>query len=69
MTMYASRNFKSKREFKLAVDSGERITLFAPGLGSPKANGTEYVSGPHYPEPHKWYATCAVKNGVVIKVT
>ena len=68
MTMYASRNFKSKREFKLAVDSGERITLFAPGLGSPKANGTEYVSGPHYPEPHKWYATCTIVNGVVTKV-
>ena len=66
--MYTSKNFKSKKELKEAVARGEKITLFAPGLGSPKANGTETVEGPHYPQPHKWYAQVEMKDGFVVKV-
>lgn len=66
--MYTDRNFKSKKAFKEAVAAGDKIRLYAPGLGSPKENGTEFVEGPHYPEPHKWYAQVTVKNGVVISV-
>lgn len=44
------------------------VTLYAPGLGQPKANGTEYVEGPHFPEPHRWYAQVEVKNGIVVGV-
>ena len=53
---------------KEAVKNGERVTLFAPGMGTPKENGTEYVEGPHYPKPHKWYASVTVKDGIVISV-
>ena len=66
--MYTSKNFKSKKELKEAVARGEKITLFAPGLGSPKTNGTETVEGPHYPQPHKWYAQVEMKDGFVVKV-
>jgi hypothetical protein len=66
--MYTTINFKNKKALKEAVKAGQRITLFAPGFGAPKDNGTEYVEGPHYPEPHKWYAAVEVKDGVVIKV-
>ena len=66
--MYASENFQSKKQFKEAVAAEEQITLYAPGLGSPKENGTETVEGPHYPEAHRWYAEVVVKDGVVIKV-
>lgn len=66
--MYTSVNFKTKKAFKEAVAKGERITLFAPGMGAPKQNGVEYVEGPHYPEPHKWYAEVVMKDGVVVKV-
>ncbi len=66
--MYTSKNFKSKKALKDAVKAGEKVTLFAPGLGAPKENGTEYVEGPHYPEPHKWYAQVTVKDGVVVAV-
>jgi hypothetical protein len=66
--MYASRNFKSKKAFKDAVASGEKVELFAPGLGTPKVNGQDFVEGPWYPEPHKWYATVEMKDGVVVKV-
>lgn len=66
--MYTCRNFKTKTAFKDAVKKGERITLFAPGLGAPKMNGIEYVEGPHYPAPHSWYAAVVMVNGVVTKV-
>jgi hypothetical protein len=66
--MYASQNFPTKTAFKKAVAEGKQITLFAPGLGTPVANGTESVSGPWSPKPHTWYANVEVKNGVVVKV-
>ena len=67
--MYADHNFKTKRAFKEAVAAGEIIGLYAPGLGKPKDNGTEYVEGPWYPEPHRWYASVKMENGVVVKVS
>lgn len=68
MTMYASTNFKNKKAFREAVAAGKQVRLFAPGLGSPKANGTEYVSGPWSPAAHSWYAEVTMVNGVVTKV-
>ena len=66
--MYASVNFKTKKAFREAVESGKQITLFAPGYGVPKSDGEEFVEGPHYPEPHRWCATVTMKNSIVIKV-
>lgn len=66
--MYTDTNFKSKKAFKDAVVAGKKVRLFAPGLGAPAVNGTEYVEGPHYPEPHRWYAQVEMKDGVVVKV-
>lgn len=66
--MYTTKNFPSKKAFKEAVAAGERVTLWAPGLGSPAVNGKEFVEGPHYPKPHSWYAQVVMENGVVIKV-
>lgn len=66
--MYTSINFKTKKAFKEAVARGEKITIYAPGIGQPRLNGTEYVEGPHYPEPHRWYAEVQMKNGYVVSV-
>lgn len=66
--MYTIQNFKTKKALKDAVAAGTKVRLFAPGLGAPKQNGTEFVEGPHYPEPHRWYAQVEVKDGVVVKV-
>lgn len=68
ISLYTNINFKTKKAFKEAVAKGEQVTLFAPGMGTPKENGTEYVEGPHYPEPHRWYAEVVVQDGYVIKV-
>jgi hypothetical protein len=66
--MYASTNFKTKKQFKEAVQNGAKITLYSPGLGSPKVNGKEFVEGPWYPEMHRFYAEVEMKDGIVIKV-
>lgn len=66
--MYSSVNFKTKKAFREAVAAGQKVTLFAPGLGSPKENGRECVEGPHFPAPHMWYAEVEMKNGLVVKV-
>ena len=66
--MYTVINFKTKKELREAVAQGIQVTLYAPGLGSPKENGREYIEGPHYPKPHTWYAEVTVENGIVTKV-
>jgi hypothetical protein len=66
--MYTTRNFPTKKALKEAVVRGERITLYAPGLGEPKVNGQDYVEGPHYPKPHSWYAEVTMQDGYVVKV-
>jgi hypothetical protein len=66
---YASKNFKSKKAFKEAVQTGEKITLRNPsGMFPTQQNGRESVEGPWYPEPHKWYASVTVTNGIVTSV-
>ncbi len=46
------------------------IRYFQPGpfSGNEPMNGTFCCEGPHYPEPHRWYATCTAVNGVIVKV-
>lgn len=53
--MYVSPNYKTKKALRDALAAGERVTVFAPGLGAPKV-GEETIEGPHYPAPHTWYA-------------
>ncbi len=67
--MYVSPNFKSKAELKRALAAGQRVTVFAPGLGTVNENGSNSIEGPHYPKPHTWYGTAVCKGGVVVKVS
>jgi hypothetical protein len=68
--MYTFSNFSSKKELKQAVASGEKIGIFQPGPfgGNEPKEGTVCLEGPHYPKPHKWYATAEIKDGYVVKV-
>ncbi len=65
---YVSPNFKTKAALKAAVKDGQEVTVFEPGYGTAPTNGTAFIEGPHYPEPHKWYAQVTVTNGKVTKV-
>lgn len=48
----------------------EPVRCYQPGLGPDLSHytGTVYLEGPHYPQPHKWYATAVMENGIVKKV-
>jgi hypothetical protein len=68
--MYTERNFKTKKALKEAVAKGEVVGVFQPGpFGPGVKDGPGAVEGPHYPEPHRWYASVIVKDGVIVKVT
>jgi hypothetical protein len=68
--MYTDKNFKTKKALKDAVANGEKITYYQAGPfgGRETQNGTITLEGPHFPEPHRWYATATVKDGVIVKV-
>ena len=66
--MYCSPNFKTKKALKEAISEGKKVTVFSPGPFPANQNGIEYIEGPHYPEPHKWYASVVVENGIIVKV-
>lgn len=68
MTIYASKNYPTKKALKEDVAKGIKVTLYSPGLGEAPENGRCAVSGPHFPKPHSWYAEVTVENGVVVKV-
>jgi hypothetical protein len=66
--MYVTPNFKSKKAFKEAVASGQRCEVYSPGPFPAPTQGTTCIEGPHYPEPHRWYAQVEIKDGIVVKV-
>ena len=73
--MYTNKNFKTKKELKQAVQSfndgtGPRVGYFQTGPfgGKEAQSGSFCVEGPHYPEPHRWYATCQAVDGAITKV-
>lgn len=68
--MYTHTNFKSKKDLREVVEAGARVTTFQPGPFGPqdRKTGVEYLEGPHYPQPHRWYAKVDLVDGVVTKV-
>jgi hypothetical protein len=71
--VYTEKNFKTKKALKEAVaafnaGTGPPVTIYAPGLGTPKTDGKETLEGPHYPAPHSWYAQATMVGGNVVAV-
>ena len=68
--MYTNKNFKTKKALKEAVVRGDTVGYYQPGPfgGNETQNGTFCVEGPHYPQPHRWYAECTAVNGAIVKV-
>lgn len=65
---YVDPNYRTKKALREAVAAGVKVAVFSPGPFGSKRDGTEYIEGPHYPEPHRWYATVTVVDGIVVKV-
>lgn len=67
--MYTTTNYKSKKALKDDLAAGKQIGIFQPGGMFPTpTDGDVTLEGPHYPEPHRWYAQATVKNGLIVKV-
>jgi len=66
--MYVRGNPKTKKELKAMLARDQRVTVFSPGPFPCPDNGRVSVEGPHYPQPHRWYATVEVVDGVVTRV-
>ena len=68
--MYTVKNYKTKKALKEDVANGVRVGYFQPGPfgGNEPTDGMIFVEGPHYPEPHRFYAQCEVKDGRIVKV-
>lgn len=67
--MYTDQNFRSRKALKDAIAAGARVTVQPNTLGrNAPDNGEVSLEGPHYPEPHKWYARATLRDGVVVKV-
>lgn len=66
--MYTTTNYKTKKALKEASKNGETIATFQPGGMFPaKTDGTISLEGPHYPQPHTWYASAVVKDGLIVQ--
>lgn len=65
---YVSPNFKTKKQLVEALKAGQRVEVFQPGIGTVPVHGPVYLEGPHYPEPHKWYASGTMADGKLVKV-
>ena len=62
---YTHENFKSKKALRDAV-SFRSVTVYQPGpFGPAIKDGRVCIEGPHYPEPHRWYAEVEVKDGCI----
>jgi hypothetical protein len=69
---YTYKNYKTKKSLIMDVKDGVRVTCYQPNADITGAhlpeNGRVFLEGPHYPEPHKWYAEGLLKDGVLVKV-
>lgn len=68
---YTEINFKTKKALKAAVAEGGQIRVYQPGpfASSMPATGQVALEGPHYPEPHRWYASATIENFIIKKVS
>ena len=68
--MYTETNYRTKKALVEDVKAGKKVRVYQPGGIFPSQRDGSRVSieGPHYPEPHRWYASATIENGVIIKV-
>jgi len=66
---YTVKNYRTGKAVRDALKAGDVIRVYQPGPFSNGAlNGTIYLEGPHYPEPHRWYLSGTAKDGVLVKI-
>lgn len=68
--MYTTVNYKSKKALKEAIASGALVRVYQPGPfgNNLPTEGRVTLEGPHYPQPHTWYAEGTLQNGLLVSV-
>lgn len=67
---YTRHNYPTKEAFLTDVKAGKTVEVFQPGpFGPDIKDGMVSIEGPHYPEPHWWYARAEVKDGKVVRAS
>ena len=66
---YTNTNFKTKKALKAAIAAGSEVYVYSPGPSPVPSEGRISLEGPHYPQPHRWYATAILEDGKIVKVS
>ena len=67
--MYTEKNYKTKKELIADVKAGKQVRVYQPGgLFPGETNGNVAIEGPHYPQPHTWYASATIMDSVIVKI-
>jgi hypothetical protein len=65
---YVEPNYQTKKALREAVKAGVYVTVFEPGPFPFRLtqDGRANVEGPHYPQPHRWYAVVEVNEDRIV---
>jgi len=67
--MYCETNYPTKKAFREAFARGDEIRVFQPGgLFKGTITGSATIEGPHFPKPHRWYASVEIKDRIVTAI-
>lgn len=66
---YTEKNYRTKKELIADFKAGKQIRVYQPGGMFDLKNGINFLEGPHYPEPHKWYLQCETQDGIIVRIT
>jgi len=72
--VYTDKDYKTKKQLKEDFKSGIKIRVHQPnadvtGFPFRPSNCSTTIEGPHYPKPHKWYASVSVdSDGYIEKI-
>jgi hypothetical protein len=65
---YTVTNYRTKKAIRADLEQGKVVEVYQPGPFGPNVpDGPVALEGPHYPEPHRWYASARVKDGAIVK--
>jgi len=67
--MYTVKNYQTKKELIADFKAGKQIEVYQPNdMFGESGNGSVSLEGPHYPQPHKWYASATIENFIIKSV-
>jgi hypothetical protein len=66
--MYTVYNYKTKKALLDAVKFGANVRTYQPGFFPAQTDGAVSLEGPHYPAPHRWWASAVLKDGIIVSV-